>query len=397
MNKPVLIGLVILSLSLSGSGAVFGIPRVQAYLQANEHEKKGDNYFNQKQYEEALSAYKLSKERFSDRTIEDKISLSNQLSQDEGHYNNGNNAIEQESWGTAIKELSLVSQKSDRYDAASKLVSYATEKLNADAKKEKILGEKDEANKLVNKEDENISASLPPVQTESILVDPNPIVDCYRNKCGTKKITKSACDVVVCCEIKNDVFKWTVNEQECSSLEYENGRVPETKPLIIVDNLDKSKTLEAERKASEAEKKASEVARCQRLTEVYSNCIEDFYKSMDGYTNCQKDNDDAMQRYNDEMQKYSKCMDSHNDKLEDYNEIEWEYSEKMKKLKQEQVMKDILSSGVGAKARQELTDYYERKLKLLKDSLEIVCFKPSSPQPEYCSKPTNRCTKPYCY
>lgn len=134
MSRLAILGLVIFSLILSGGGAVFGIPRVQAYLQANEHEKRGDNYFNQKQYGDALSAYKLSKESFSDRTIEDKMSLSNQLSQDEEHYNNGNNAIEQESWDTAVKELSLVSQKSERYDAASKLVSYAIEKLNASAK-----------------------------------------------------------------------------------------------------------------------------------------------------------------------------------------------------------------------------------------------------------------------
>lgn len=309
MNKPFLTGLVILSLILSGGGAVFGIPRVQAYLQANEHEKKGDNYFNQKQYEEALSAYKLSKERFSDRTIEDKISLSNQLSQDEGHYNNGNNAIEQESWGTAIKELSLVSQKSERYDAASKLVSYAIGKLGAQDKRETASETKTNTVKIAEQKESVVITSIP--STPSITPAPS--------------VLQSA---------------------------------PETKPKVL-ENLDRLNTLEAERKTREAES-------CRRQTETYSNCTDDFNKSMSDYAACQSSNNEAIQTYNDKMEDYSRCVDEYNGKLEDYNEC------------------------INPNSWQQ--------------QHSSLCFKPSNycskPFPvysSYCNKPVNWCTKPYCY
>ena len=74
--------------------------------------------------------------------------------------------------------------------------------------------------------EEVINTSPPPV----VFVDPNPIVDCLKDKCGTKKITKSACETIVCCEIKNSVYKWADNSNECDLLKLENARQPITLP-----------------------------------------------------------------------------------------------------------------------------------------------------------------------
>ena len=295
--------------------------------------------------------------------------------------------------------LGLVYKKNieERKDLNSKVEQSGQEikeaKDNESSETEQVLGTSEVKEKVV--EVTEIKEVVVDKSPEYIpLVDTNPVVSCSKGRCESKSIRQSECTKAVCCEIKNDVYKWTTDVHECSSLIYENiyenVSVSETKPPIIIGSSDESRTLEAERKTSEAES-------CQKLKDIYANCTEDFNESMNGYADCQKNNDDATQEYNDETQKYSRCVDNHNDKLEDYNEVEWEYSVKMAQLKQEQIMKGMLSSGIGAKARQELTDYYEQKLSLLKDSLEIECLKPSSPLPEYCNKPTNSCTKPSCF
>ncbi|MFC1700381.1 hypothetical protein ACFLZ4_01915 [Patescibacteria group bacterium] len=66
--------------------------------------------------------------------------------------------------------------------------------------------------------------------TPPVYVDPNPITSCSKDKCGTKQISKNECETAVCCEIKDDVYKWADSSNECNLFKLENARKPVTLP-----------------------------------------------------------------------------------------------------------------------------------------------------------------------
>lgn len=110
---------------------------------------------------------------------------------------------------------------------------------------------------------------------------------------------------------------------------------------------------------------ARQAVECQTKTEAYTKCIEDFNSDMNRYLDCQQVNDDAKERYAQEMESYSRCMDGYQSDVDAY------YS--------------CLEHAANSPIRTYCS------------TPRSSCLKPMNAYSQYCQKPVNFCTKPYCY
>lgn len=129
INKLLFITFIVIGLVLFIGGSVFAYPSVKKIYLANKNEKIGDNNFSQKKFQEALINYEQSKDFDEDIKINEKISKTEQLIEDEKHYGEGNNLLIKEDWEKAILEFSKVSSKYEMFGNAEKLSTFAKNKI----------------------------------------------------------------------------------------------------------------------------------------------------------------------------------------------------------------------------------------------------------------------------
>lgn len=112
--------------------------------------------------------------------------------------------------------------------------------------------------------------------------------------------------------------------------------------------------------------KARQEEECQRKTDTYAKCLENFNNDTNKYLACQRVNDDAKERYTSDMESYSRCMDDYEDDVNAYNAC----------------LENASESPIRTYCSKPTT---------------MFCHKPMNPYSQYCNKPVNFCTKPYCY